>query len=446
MVERASLVGATVAVHTLYLSPVRHPGRVYRVSQLVSEMAALTAAEIDQIVAAWPSDDEGLPASISAAFRGWKAQTLSVINPALQRLNDDVAVGYTTPAPEVQFRKVPKCRMLTANGVAPPLGVNPLVFELRAMLPSSGSSNVDPEVMRQLHEMAAQLKLAEGTIATLVRQTSQDLDEDVTTEYEIHPAVVDALPVSFVDLNPLSRSERLKIVRTHCGQYPVDRWPNPMKMSDTTRNCKEMQAAKKLTLPQYATELSKFMDRVSGATKLIGTAHSRILDLNAELREQVEVDPEVVFRGVDLLAKLADVETLLEGTMKVSLDTAAVMRLDVASRVDVAMAIDHLRIDPLKKVSDDFISKDTYKLVEEAAKQKQNLTWAKKGVFPGSQVGHFSGRPPPRSTGGGGYSSGGGGRGRGNGGGRGRGTDGGRGRSKGSGKGKGSGGKGKGKD
>ena len=103
------------------------------------------------------------------------------------------------------------------------------------------------------------------------------------------------------------------------------------------------------------------------------------------------------------------------------------------------MSIDHLRVDPLKKESDDFISKDTYKLVEEAAKQKQNLTWAKKGAFPGSQVGNFSGRPPPRTTGGGGRGSGGGGRGRGNGGGRGRGNGGGRGRGKGAPKGKGSG-------
>ena len=67
--------------------------------------------------------------------------------------------------------------------------------------------------------------------------------------------------------------------------------------------------------------------------------------------------------------------------------------------------------------------------MEEAAKQKQNLTWAKKGVFPGSQVGNFSGRPPSKTTGGGGKGSGGGGRGRGKGGSKGNG--GGRGRGKG---------------
>ena len=399
-------------------------------------MAALTAAEIDQIVAAWPDDDADLPASVLAAFRGWSTQTLAVINPALARLNDDATVGWTTPAPNVSFNKTLKCRTLTAHGVAPPLGATPSVFELRAMLPEEeGSDSVAPEIRRQLQEMAAQLRAAEGTIATLVRQTSTDDNDDVTTEHVVHPTVVDRLPKSFVDLHPLSHAERRKIVRTHCGTYPKDRWPNSMKMADTTRNCKEMQSAKKLTLPQYATELSKFMDRVSGATKLIGTAHSRVLDLTIELEEQIEVDPEIVFRGADLLEKLSCVELLLEGTMKVSLDTAAIMRLDVANRVDVAMAIDHLRVDPLKKESDDFISEDAYKLVEEAAKHKQNLTWAKKGVFPGSQVGNFSGRPPPKTTGGGSKGSSGSGRGRG----KGSGNGGGRGRGKGSSKGKGSG-------
>ena len=70
--------------------------------------------------------------------------------------------------------------------------------------------------------MAAQLRTAEGTIATLVRQTSTDDIDDVTTEYVVHPTVVDRLPKSFVDLHPLSHAERKKIVRTHCGQYPKD--------------------------------------------------------------------------------------------------------------------------------------------------------------------------------------------------------------------------------
>ena len=82
------------------------------------------------------------------------------------------------------------------------------------------------------------------------------------------------------------------------------------------------------------------------------------------------------------------------------------MRLNVASRVDVAMGISHLRVDPLKKKKDDFISADTYKLVEAEAKQKQNLTWAKQGHFDGSRAGQrFSGKPFSKSSGNGGKSN-----------------------------------------
>ena len=47
------------------------------------------------------------------------------------------------------------------------------------------------------------------------------------------------------------------------------------------------------------------------------------------------------------------------------------------------MGIKHLRVDPLKAGEDDFISDDTYKLVQAEAEKKQNLTWAKQGDFPG---------------------------------------------------------------
>jgi hypothetical protein len=78
------------------------------------------------------------------------------------------------------------------------------------------------------------------------------------------------------------------------------------------------------------------------------------------------------------------------------------MRYEVSKRVDVAMGIDHLRVDPHKRGTDDFLSADTYKLVEEAAKIKSNLAIAKKGVFPGAP-GYFSHRPSPKSSGGGSY-------------------------------------------
>ena len=65
------------------------------------------------------------------------------------------------------------------------------------------------------------------------------------------------------------------------------------------------------------------------------------------------------------------------------------------------MGIAHLRVDPAKREKGDFISDDTYKLVELAAKKKQNLVWAKAGTFPSMQAGRFFGQPPSTIPGGG---------------------------------------------
>jgi hypothetical protein len=65
------------------------------------------------------------------------------------------------------------------------------------------------------------------------------------------------------------------------------------------------------------------------------------------------------------------------------------VRLSVAKRVGTAMGIKHLRVDPLKRGEDDFISDDACKLIKAEAEKKQNLTWAKQGDFPRSKAGSF---------------------------------------------------------
>jgi hypothetical protein len=179
------------------------------------------------------------------------------------------------------------------------------------------------------------------------------------------------------------------------------------------------------------------LERNDFTTKMAGTLWSHVLDSMEELREQLESDPDVLFRADNILKQFEELEGCARSTFVLGMDMSSHLRLNVSRRVDTAMGIDHLRVDPLKRAADDFISPDTYKLVEEAAKQKQNLTWAKQGVFPGSRAGHFSGYPPPKTSGGGGFSRGGGrgqggkGRGKGSGrGGKGRGKGGSKGKSK----------------
>jgi hypothetical protein len=104
--------------------------------------------------------------------------------------------------------------------------------------------------------------------------------------------VLSLVPKSFLDHGPLSKVERRAISRNHQGIYPDDGWPNGLAMKESTRNSSDMQKAKKLTLPQYSVEVSKFLERNDFKTKMTGSALSRVgrlsptNDLELETRER----------------------------------------------------------------------------------------------------------------------------------------------------------------
>ena len=52
-------------------------------------MLALSEAEIQGVIGAWPSDDAGLPASVQTAVDALTALTMGPINAAIRNLNDD---------------------------------------------------------------------------------------------------------------------------------------------------------------------------------------------------------------------------------------------------------------------------------------------------------------------------------------------------------------------
>ena len=221
-------------------------------------------------------------------------------------------------------------------------------------------------------------------------------------------------------------------MRGHQGFYPDGEWPNKLALKTSTKNSKDMQKAQKLTLPQYATEVSKFAERNDFTTKVAGTTWSRTLDMITDLEASLESDPGAWYRADEILDQVREVAARAEGSFTLGLDMSVHMRLNVANRVDIAMGTNHLRVDPFKKETDDFISADTYRLVEQEAKERQNLTWAKQGHFAGSRAGHFFGQPQQKSpgsartarrNGGGQNSRGRGSRGRGGNGGRGRGRN-----------------------
>ena len=395
----------------------------------------LSPQEVQRVVSNFPPRAATLPQSVGRVYRAWYASNMTEINAAIQSLEESEE-GFSTPSGS--FSKTAKCRTLTAHGVTPE-GDNepPLEADLRSMLPDEEDGEVDPEpapvsmdaLMARIHRLEEEQTSNRATIASL-RRMQEDQDDDRVGAYLIAQEVVDAVPSSWLDLSVMSKKDRLRLLRDHGGVFPEGCWPAKLALHDSTKAHQEMKKAKTISLEQFAKETSGFIDRVSSSTKFAGTVWSRIFEFTDDIQSQLCDDPKLVWTGESILAEVNPIMEAAHANFLFGLDAAKHMQLAVSKKVDTALGIDHLRVDETKKRHDDFISKDTYKLVEQAAKAKQDLSWAKKGIFPGSQLGHFSRRPFPKSPGSGDNKSGrssrrgrGGGKGRG-----GRGRSGGRGR------------------
>lgn len=365
-------------------------------------MAALNDAEIQSVLDAWPADDAGLPVSVQAALDAWSALTMNPINTAITILNDDPASVFTTPRGR-GYLKMNKVRTLVAHGVAVPGGgPTPLPAELRSMVSAPDAVSEKIRLMEQ--QLAAQrdeIAASRVEIAGLQKvQDALDTERDVTADYVVNDTVQAATPKSFVTHIPLSKKERRQ--RMHKNQGSFEEYPNKLVLKDSTKNSKDMQKAQKLTLPQYAVEVQKFLERNDNTIKMAGTCWSHVLDMTTDISNNLTSDPDAWYRADDILERLTVAQNCAESAFVFGLDSAVHLRLSVANRVDTAMGIKHLRVDPLKKGEDDFISDDTYKLVQAEAEKKQNLTWAKQGDFPGSKKGaSFFGKPSQKYPGGG---------------------------------------------
>ena len=73
----------------------------------------------------------------------------------------------------------------------------------------------------QLKAMEGQLSEAWSTIASLTKHQDATDEYDVSADYEIHEEVVQAVPQSFLDLDPLTKKERHHILRKQVGTFPT---------------------------------------------------------------------------------------------------------------------------------------------------------------------------------------------------------------------------------
>jgi hypothetical protein len=217
-----------------------------------------------------------------------------------------------------------------------------------------------------------------------------DPDEVQTSTYEIADSILGKLgrntagKMSWLDIKPLPKSERRRILREHGGTFKT--FPPDLDMLASTKALKLVQDAK-VTLPNFATqEVAKFMARNTGTIKMCGTVLSRIRELKTDLASPItevgdDDDDEALAPPSSVpIAELLDFLTVLEatseGAMDLAIDTQTLMRLSVSRRIETALGVAHLHQDPTKHPKEDFMSPKTLTVIEDAVKMREDLTWA----------------------------------------------------------------------
>ena len=360
----------------------------------------------------WPKRTDTLPASVQAVFEAWEQCGDQERDEALAQIE-----GFTKPPG--RFLAKQKCRDLTlmrsplpnSAAIVPALtDADVSLFFGNTVTPVSHETESDSESVRstpsedRMNSMESSLAKCLDTIAKqneqLVHQAATlerlfkaqaDPEEIQTSTYEVADSVLSKLgrntagKMSWLDIKPLPKSERRRILREHGGTFTT--FPPDLDMLASTKALKLVQDAK-VTLPNFATqEVAKFMARNAGTIKMCGTVLSRVREMKADLTHPAggsdDDDDEMNSPGLPptvptaiLIDFLSVVEAAAEGAMDLSIDTHTLMRLSVSRRIETALGVAHLHQDPTKHPKEDFMSPKTLSIIEDAAKIREDLTWA----------------------------------------------------------------------
>ena len=362
----------------------------------------------------WPRKSSELPAEVRGVFEAWEQCRDGELDEALGRID-----GFFRPPG--RFSSKQKCRDLTLlrsplppsiTSVTPLLEADVAAFFGRAVTPLVTHRDSDVDSVRSspsedrmttmesnlakcLDTIARQNEQLDRQAATLERlfKAQADPDEVQTSTYEVADSVLEKLgrnakgKASWLDIKPLPKSERRRILREHGGTFTA--FPPDLDMLASTKALKLVQEAK-LSLPHFAThEVAQFMSRNTGTIKMCGTVLSRIKEMRADIQSSAHDGSEdddsssgsalalpssVPF---DMLEEfLSLIESAAEGAMDLAIDTQTFMRLAVSRRIETALGVAHLQQDPTKNPKEDFMSPKTLTLIEDAAKVREDLTWA----------------------------------------------------------------------
>jgi hypothetical protein len=388
----------------------------------------------------WPKQTASLPASVQAFYTAWEQCREADQDAALETIP-----GFTRSPGRYSAKQ--KCRDLTLLRTPSPSSAGPVphlseddvaVFFGGVVTPYRLGGDSDNDSVRSTPSSDERLNVLESSLSkcldTIGRQNDQlatqaatldrlfkaqaDPEEIQTSTYEVADSVLSKLgltamgKMSWLDVKPLPKSERKRILREHGGTYKT--FPPDLDMLASTKALKLVQDAK-VTLPNFATqEVAKFMSRNTGTMKMCGTVLSRVRELKSDLTAPPEEDGEDEDDEVlpprfpssvptDVLLEFFTVlELAAEGSLDLAIDCQTLMRMSVSRRIESALGVAHLQQDPTKRPKEDFISPKTLTLIEDAAKMREDLTWAMEArkVATSENSSLFGGRPR-KSPGGG---------------------------------------------
>ena len=354
-------------------------------------------ANIDAARAKWPSDVASLPASFQAVFQTWMGLRVVEIS----------STPGAPPAPtQGSYTKSMRARECTLARTPFPVGTpnTPALLTEAQILAFGGTGSHGDSGGDGGGELAELKRLVQDqqiSIQRLLRQQEALADDkDATSSYEVCDATLAKMPDSFRALEPMSKADRRHLTRDHGGFYPKDRLPKELQLPEDAKNEKNVAATKISLVSLTKDVISPLMDGNMHCIRMVGTAHSRLIELHAEMVTAVEADGEAVVLASDVRNELELAVGAATASMDLVLDLHARMRTIVTSRVERAMGFSDLHDDPNKRSKETFLSKDFQEKIEAKAKEKAHMAWAKSGTG-GPPRGSLHGQPPSKSGGGG---------------------------------------------
>ena len=358
----------------------------------------------DAARARWPDDVSLLPADFQAVYQTWMG--LRVPDMVLAAGNSPVAITPTGGRP----LKTGRARDLTLSRTPWPAGTpNPPAILTEASIvtfgdngPSdnsdAGSQGGQDGEVAELRKLVQNQQIAIDKL--LLQQQALNDDKDATSAYQIDDATLDRLPKSFRALVPMSRVDRRRLRRDHGGAYPTDRLPKELTLPEDVKNEKSVAAAKITLVGLTKDIISPLMDGNMEVLRMVGTVHSRVLSLATEMQSAVDEGDDNVVLCKDMLDDLTPAVGAVTAALDLVLDLHARMRTNVTNRVERAMGFVDLHDDPNKRGKETFLSEDFQAKIEQKAKDKAHMAWARSGTG-GPPQGSLHGKPPTKAKGGG---------------------------------------------